>query len=49
MAHLIAKAKAEMRPGSILISNTFTDPDDTSDEVVLVGDSRETQLHIWRF
>lgn len=49
MARLIAKAKAEMRPGSILISNTFTDPDDTSDEVVLVGDSRETQLHIWRF
>jgi len=49
MARLIAKAKSEMRPGSMLISNTFTDPGDTSDEVVLVGDSRETQLHIWRF
>ncbi|RVU39183.1 methyltransferase domain-containing protein [Hwanghaeella grinnelliae] len=49
MPRLIAKANAEMRPGSILISNTFTDSGDTSDEVVLVGDSRETQLRIWRF
>lgn len=49
MARLIAKARAEMRPGTMLVSNTFTDPGDTSDETVLVGDSRETQLHIWRF
>lgn len=49
MARLLAKARAEMRPGSVFVSNTFTDPDDTSDEVVLVGDSRETQLHVWRF
>lgn len=49
MERLIAKARSEMRPGSVFVSNTFTDPADTSDEVVLVGDSRETQLHVWRF
>jgi len=49
MARLLAKARKEMRPGTVLISNSFTDPDYSSDEVVLVGDSRETQLHIWRF
>lgn len=49
MARLVAKARREMRPGTALISNSFTDPDDTADEVVLVGDSRGTQLHVWRF
>lgn len=48
MARLIAKARTEMRPGTVLVSNTFTDPGYTSDEIVLVGDSRETQLHVWR-
>ncbi len=49
MARLLAKARKEMRPGCVLISNSFTVPDYSSDEVVLVGDSRETQLHIWKF
>ncbi len=49
MARLIDKSRGEMRPGAILISNSFTDPENSSDEVVLVGDARDTHLHTWKF
>jgi len=49
MPRLIEKASQEIKPGCILVSNTFTDLTNTADEVVLVGDSRETHLNVWRF
>ncbi len=49
MPRLIAKATAEIKNDCILVSNTFTDLPNTADEVVLVGDSRETHLNVWRF
>ena len=49
MPRLVAKATKEIKPGCILVSNTFTDLTNTADEVVLVGDSRETHLNVWRF
>lgn len=49
MAEVYAKARREMRPGSLLISNSFTVPGHAADETVVVADRRGTQLHIWRF
>ena len=49
MPRVLNKAKEEIKPGRILVSNTFTDSTNTADEVVLVGDSRETHLNVWRF
>lgn len=49
MPRLIDKAKNEIKPGGLLVSNTFTDLGNTAEEVVLVGDSRETHLNVWRF
>ena len=48
MERLVRKAKDEIKTGGILVSNTFTDPLNTAEEVVLVGDSRETHLNVWR-
>lgn len=48
MPALYAKARAEMRPGSLLISNSFAVPDAPADRVVEVGDRRGTRLHVWR-
>lgn len=48
MARLFEKLKAEMKPGSIFISNSFAVPDREPDEVIGVDDSRQTQLLVWR-
>jgi hypothetical protein len=49
MPELWRKARAEMRPGSLLISSTFTVPGQPPERTVLVDDARGTQLHLWRF
>lgn len=48
MPKLFDKAKREMRPGSLLISNTFTVPGHPADDVRRVADRRQTTLHLWR-
>ena len=48
MARLSEKLKAEMKPGSCFISNSFAVPGGEPDEIVIVDDSRQTQLLIWR-
>lgn len=48
MEKLFAKAKREMRPGTLLVSNTFIVPGQAADEVRAVGDKRRTMLHLWR-
>ncbi len=49
MPDLYRKARAEMRPGTLLISNSFDIPERAADDRVDVDDSRQTQLHIWKF
>ena len=48
MARLYKKAKNEMRPGCLFISNSFEVPDIPPQEIIAVGDSRKTRLLIWR-
>lgn len=48
MPALWEKARAEMRPGSLLISNSFEVPGHPADRVVKVDDSRRTRLHVWQ-
>ena len=48
MPALYAKARAEMRPGSLLVSNSFAVPGEPADRVVEVDDRRGTRLHVWR-
>lgn len=48
MARLYAKARQEMKPGSLLISNSFAVPDVDPDEVVEVDDARRTRLLVFR-
>lgn len=48
MPNLYTKARAEMKPGSLLISNSFTVPDNPADETLTVDDARMTELHLWR-
>ena len=48
MPDLYEKARREMRPGSLLISNSFIVPGKPADETVDVGDGRKTRLHLWR-
>ena len=48
MPMLYEKVKAEMRPGTMFVSNSFTVPDAPPDQTVAVNDSRETQLFVWR-
>lgn len=48
MPRLYEKARAEMKPGSLFISNSFTVPDHAPDDVVEVADRRRTKLLIWR-
>ena len=47
MARLSEKLKAEMKPGSCFISNSFALPGGEPDEIVAVDDGRQTQLLIW--
>jgi len=49
MPKLYAKARAEMRPGSRLISNSFEVPGHPADEILELDDGRHTRLHIWKF
>lgn len=48
MTRLYRKARAEMRPGSLLVSNSFAVPGEDADEVLVLDDGRQTHLHIWR-
>lgn len=48
MARLWAKAGAEMRPGSLLVSNSFEIPGVEPETIVEVADSRATRLHCYR-
>lgn len=51
MVRLAAKARAEMKPGSLLISNTFAIPGCEADEIVDIskpGDLSHARLLIWR-
>ena len=47
VARLSEKFKAEMKPGSCFISNSFALPGGEPDEIVAVDDGRQTQLLIW--
>ncbi|QDQ25222.1 hypothetical protein FNU76_02010 [Chitinimonas arctica] len=48
MPALWAKARREMRSGSLLISNSFTVPDVAADEVIELNDWKGAKLHLWR-
>jgi hypothetical protein len=48
MPRLWLKARAEMRPGSLFISNTFSVPGVEPDEVVELHDLSHARLLIWR-
>lgn len=48
MPRLWQKVQAQMRPGSLLISNTFAIPDVPADEVIDLDDWRDSRLLIWR-
>ncbi|MBP1850302.1 hypothetical protein [Rhizobium halophytocola] len=48
MPRLYEKAKAEMRPGTLLVSNSFLVPDVEPERVVAVDDGRRTALYVYR-
>ena len=48
MPRLWDKARAEMRPGSLFISNSFAVPGEQPDEVVELNDLSNARLLIWR-
>ena len=48
MDALWQKAKQEMRPGSIFISNTFAVPDNPPQETVSIDDMHHSTLYLWR-
>lgn len=48
MPRLMAKARAEMRAGSLLIANSFPVPGAVPERVVEVADRRRTQLYCYR-
>ncbi|MEW5770041.1 MAG: class I SAM-dependent methyltransferase [Pseudomonadota bacterium] len=48
MARLWEKARAEMRPGSLFISNTFAVPGVAADETLELHDLSHARLLIWR-
>ncbi|MEQ9488223.1 MAG: class I SAM-dependent methyltransferase [Alphaproteobacteria bacterium] len=48
MTDLFAKAKMEMRPGSLFVSNSFGVPGNQPDRVIDVPDSRKTRLLLWQ-
>ncbi len=48
MPRLWRKARAEMRPGTLLVSNSFPLPDVDPESIVCVGDRRHTRLHCYR-
>jgi hypothetical protein len=48
MPRLWAKATAELRPGALLVSNSFAVPGVAAWRIVDVGDRRRTRLHCYR-
>lgn len=48
MPRLWAKARAEMAPGTVLISNSFAIPDLAPDRLIAVDDRRATRLYRYR-
>lgn len=48
MARLWAKAAGEMRPGSLLVSNSFEIPGIAAERTIEVDDRRATRLHCYR-
>lgn len=48
MERLWRKARKEMRPGTILISSTFTIPEQEPDERIKVDDLHQSTLLVWR-
>ena len=48
MPRLREKARAEMRPGSLLVSSSFPVPDTPPEQVVEVADWRGTRLYCYR-
>lgn len=48
MARLGAKARAEMKPGSLLVSNSFPIPERAPEQMVEVADRRATRLFCYR-
>lgn len=48
MARLYTKAKSEMRPGALLVSNSFAVPGLQPDQIIEVGDGRQTRLYVYR-
>lgn len=49
MPALYEKARAEMKAGALLVSNSFAVPGVEPHEVVEVNDRRRTRLYLWRF
>jgi len=48
MNRLYEKVKAEMKPGSLFISNSFDVEGIQADEVLELNDNRKTKLHLYR-
>jgi len=48
MARLWRKARREMRPGTLLVSNQFAVPGVAPSRVLPVGGRRNTSLYVWR-
>ncbi|RTL56871.1 MAG: hypothetical protein EKK46_03910 [Rhodocyclaceae bacterium] len=48
MPRLWEKARAEMSADALLVSNSFAIPDVMPEQVVAVGDARDTQLYCYR-
>jgi len=48
MPALYEKVRREMKPGALLISNSFTVPEEAPNETLTLGDGRRTKLHIWK-
>jgi SAM-dependent methyltransferase len=49
MPRLYNKLRQEMRTGTLLISNSFTVPENDADSIVELPDRRHTQLYCWHF
>lgn len=48
MERLWSKARAEMKPGSLLVSNSFAIPGVIPENIILVPDRRQTELYLYR-
>ncbi len=49
MTRLLRQARKQMRPGTMLISNSFVPKDDAPNSVIELKDGRKTQLFVWYF